>query len=147
MDKLTALLLLLSFSTPGFSQKEISWETLTDVEFTDKWSDEVQAYFYYPEFGPSVKVLEGKEVILKGFMLPLGVNGDFHILSRNPYAACFFCGAAGPESIVELKLQSGHPRFRMDQVVMMKGTFKLNQDDIDQCNYILEDAGLYIKVE
>lgn len=142
----TVVIVLLFLTTPGLSQTAIDWETLTDVHFTDKYSEEVQAYFYYPHFGPSVKKLAGKEVILKGFMMPLGANGDFYVLSRNPYAACFFCGAAGPESIVELKMKPNHPRFSMDQVVTMKGTFKLNQDDIDQCNYIMEDAELYINV-
>ena len=146
MPKLLVLVLLL---LPGVTlgQKEITWDVLADVTFTDKYSEEVEAYFYYPDFGPSVRALEGKEVYLKGYMLVLGAGRDFHILSRNPYAACFFCGASGPESIVELKLKPGHRQFRMDDVVTIKGRLKLNQDDLDQCNYILDDAEIFIKVE
>lgn len=98
---------------------------------------------YYPRFGKSVKKLEGEEVILRGYWLPLNPEENLYILSRNPFAACFFCGSAGPESIVELWLKPGHPKIKMDQVVTMKGRLKLNQDDIDYCNYILEEAELH----
>ncbi len=142
-----AAIVLLFVAIPGLSQSEITWNTLTDVIFTDKYSEEVDAYFYYPEFGPSVQAIEGKDVFLKGYMLTLGAKADVYILSRNPYAACFFCGAGGPESIVELKLKPGHPKFRMDQVVTIRGKLKLNQDDLYQCNYIFEDAELYIVLD
>jgi len=144
MHKLITVLLFL-ISTPGLSQTEITWRTLADVRFTDKWSDEVEAHFYYPHFGPSVTALEGKEVFIKGFMLPIDPDEDIYILSQNPFASCFFCGSAGPESIIELKLKKNHPKFKMDQLVTIKGRLKLNQDDIYQCNYILEEAEIYSK--
>lgn len=125
------------------AQTKITWDTLSDVHFTDEYSEEEEAYYYYPHFGPSVTALEGKEVYLKGYMLVLDPKKGIFILSRYPYAACFFCGSGGPESIVELKLKPHHPKFRMDQVVTMKGFLKLNQHDVYQCNYILEKAELY----
>ena len=133
---------LLFVAVQGMSQTEITWQTLSNVRFTDKYSEEEEAYYYYPHFGSSVKALEGKEVYLKGYMLAIEPKKDIYILSRNPFAACFFCGNAGPESIVELKLKPGH-KFKMDQVATIKGTLKLNEDDIYQCNYILEDAEPY----
>lgn len=114
-----------------------------DVQFTDKYSQEVDAYYYYPHFGPKVKSLEGKHVCLKGYILAIDDKKGIYILSRNPYSACFFCGNGGPESIVELKLNPNHPRFTMDQVVTIKGRLRLNQDDVYQCNYILESAEVY----
>ena len=134
---------LLFIAVQGMSQTEITWRTLGDVRFTDKYSEEEEAYYYYPHFGSSVKALEGKQVYLKGYMFAIDPKKGIYILSRNPFAACFFCGNAGPESIVELKLKPGHDKFRMDQVVTIKGRLKLNQDDVYQCNYILEDAEPY----
>ena len=134
------LILLFFIQTPGISQTVITWQTLSDVKFTSEYFEEVEDYLYYPHFGPSVKALEGKEVILKGYMLAIDPEEGLYILSRNPFAACFFCGASGPESIVELMLKPDHPNFKMDQVVTMKGRLRLNQDDIDHCNYILEEA-------
>ena len=130
-------------SSPVLSQIKITWETLTDVKFTDKFNEEVNAYYYYPHFGDSVKALEGKEVYIKGFILAFDPKKEMYILSRNPFASCFFCGNGGPESIIELKLKPGYPKFKMDQIVTMKGLFKLNKDDIYQCNYILKDAEVF----
>lgn len=138
---LTALLLLISI--PVFSQTKITWDTLTDVTFTDKYSEEVDAYYYFPKFGPSVLALNNKEVIIKGYLLIIDPDNDIYILSANPFAACFFCGGAGPESIIELKIGKDHPRFKMDEVLTFRGKLKLNAVDIYQCNYILENARVY----
>jgi len=138
---LTIFLLFIGFTDD--SPIEITWETLRDVSFTDKWSDELNAYYYHPKFGSSVKGLEGKEVYIKGYMLAVDPVEGIFILSRNPFASCFFCGASGPESIVELELTPGHPRFYMDQIVTIKGIFRLNKDNVYQCNYIIEAAEVY----
>ncbi|GAA0196194.1 hypothetical protein GCM10009122_60690 [Fulvivirga kasyanovii] len=134
---------LIATTSMASAQTAITWEILGDVEFTDKYSEEVEAYYYYPHFGPNVKDLDGQMVYIKGYMLPINPKKGVYILSKNPYASCFFCGNGGPESIIELKLQPGHPKFRMDEVVTIKGRLKLNRDDIYQCNYILEEAKVY----
>lgn len=139
------MVVIWSATTPMLAQTKITWETLQDVQFTDKYNEEVEAYYYYPHFGPTVKALAGKEVYIKGYMLPMDPEAGIFILSRNSYAACFFCGRSGPESIIELKLKPKHPKFRMDQVVTMKGKLKLNRDDIYQCNYILEGAEVFVE--
>lgn len=138
---LTALLLLISI--PVFSQTKITWDTLTDVTFIDKYSEEVDAYYYFPKFGPSILALNNKEVIIKGYLLIIDPDNDIYILSANPFAACFFCGGAGPESIIELKMGKDHPRFKMDEVLTFRGKLKLNAVDIYKCNYILENARVY----
>lgn len=133
-------ILALLASSAVHSQTKINWDTLADVTFTDKYSEEVKAYYYFPTFGSSVLALNNKEVIIRGYVLEIDRGNDVYILSANPFAACFFCGGAGPESIVELKLPKSHPRFDMDEVVTFKGRLKLNAVDIYQCNYILENA-------
>jgi hypothetical protein len=142
MLRVTIIFLLLG-TTPGWAQTEITWEMLADVTFTDKYSEEVDAYYYYPEFGASVKALAGQPVYLQGYMLTIDTESGIYILSQNPFAACFFCGSGGPESIVELRLKPDHPRFLMDQIVTIQGRLRLNQDDINACNYILEEAEVY----
>ena len=127
----------------SFGQIEITWKTLEDVEFTDTYLEELDAYYYYPYFGPNVSALEGQEVILRGFVLAIDPVERYYILSKGPYASCFFCGGAGPETIVELELKSDKDYFLMDELVTMKGILKLNADDIYKCNYILEKAEVY----
>lgn len=138
-------LLLISISlilsvTIGQSQTEITWGTLDDVTFTEEYMEEAQANYYYPDFGSSVKALEGKQVEIKGYMLVIDSKSGFYVLSRYPYASCFFCGNGGPESIAQLQMKPGSPQFEMDQQVTVIGTLKLNYNDVYQCNYILENT-------
>lgn len=137
--------LLLFVTKISFGQIEITWKTLEDVEFTDTYLEELDAYYYYPYFGPNVSALEGQEVILRGFVLAIDPVERYYILSKGPYASCFFCGGAGPETIVELELKSDKDYFLMDELVTMKGFLKLNADDIYKCNYILEKAEVYLR--
>lgn len=140
MRRFILFILLISSTAVSYSQTTITWKRLSDVTFTDKFSREVNAYYYFPKFGPAVLALNNKEVIIKGYVLEIDRNEDVYILSANPFAECFFCGGAGPESIVELKFSEKHRRFKIDEVVTFKGILKLNAVDIYQCNYILENA-------
>ncbi len=68
----------------------------------------------------------------------------FFILSRYPLSSCYFCGAAGPETVVELQLKpEAVKRYRMDEQLSFKGTLLLNVNDLDHCNYILKGAELH----
>ena len=123
-----------------FSQNIITWELLKNVEFDEIWSEEFQAYYMVPKFSESVKEMDGKEVQIRGFIIPVDIVQDYYVLSANPFSSCFFCGQAGPESVMEIQMIKKYEGLRMDQVITYKGTLKLNVDDIYQLNYILEDA-------
>jgi len=123
-----------------FSQNIITWELLKNVEFDEIWSEEFQAYYMVPKFSESVKEMDGKEVQIRGFIIPVDIVQDYYVLSANPYSSCFFCGQAGHESVMEIQMIKKYEGLRMDQVITYKGTLKLNVDDIYQLNYILEDA-------
>ncbi|MFM1932820.1 MAG: hypothetical protein RL226_2123 [Bacteroidota bacterium] len=119
---------------------ELTWKTLADVEFKDMYLEELDAYYWKPTFGASVKALEGKEVYITGYMIPVDYDEDFYVLSRYPFANCFFCGGAGPESVIDLRFKSKTRAYKTDERLTFKGTFKLNADDVYQMNYILEGA-------
>lgn len=137
-------LAIVSFALCGlaFTSEPISinWKRLSDVRFTRKLNQELSMYFLYPTFGPSVNALQGKEVSIRGYMIPVDENDNIYVISAKPMAACFFCGGAGPESIVELQLRKRKQRFRTDEVRTMRGKLVLNANDIDHLNYILKDA-------
>lgn len=128
------------FMSHFFSQNIITWELLKDVEFDEIWSEEFQAYYMVPKFSKSVKEMDGKEVQIRGFIIPVDIVQDYYVLSANPYSSCFFCGQAGPESVMEIQMIKKYEGLRMDQVITFQGTLKLNIDDIYQLNYILEEA-------
>ncbi len=129
----------------SFAQIEITWEDLEDVEFTDVYYDEVDEFIAFPYFGKSVMDLSGVEVSLTGYILALDPDKGYYILSKGPFASCFFCGGGGPETIVELELKNNKQYFMMDEVATIKGILKLNADDIYQCVYILQNAEVYRK--
>ena len=133
-------LLLLSFSFTLSSQTIITWEVLKNVEFNEVWSEEFQAYYMVPKFGKTITALDGKEIQIRGFIIPVDIVQDYYVLSANPYSSCFFCGQAGPESVMEIQMIKQYDGLRMDQVITFKGKLRLNVDDIYQLNYILEDA-------
>ena len=58
------IFIFLLISNASFSQIEISWADLEDVQFSDTYFEEVDEYVLYPHFGPNVRELEGKEVML-----------------------------------------------------------------------------------
>lgn len=84
--------------------------------------------------------MDGKVVQIRGYIIPVDVVQDYYVLSANPYSSCFFCGQAGPESVMEIQLKKSYDGLRMDKIVTFKGKLRLNADDIYQLNYVLEDA-------
>ena len=138
--KIFLLFLCGFFSLHFYSQNIITWELLKNVEFDEIWSEEFQAYYMVPKFSSSVKAMNNKEVQIRGFIIPVDIVQDYYVLSANPYSSCFFCGQAGPESVMEVQMVKKYEGLRMDQIITFKGKLKLNVDDIYQLNYILEDA-------
>lgn len=133
---LVCTFLLISWQT---SSQRITWKDLQDVRFKKRFNKQENMFFLYPEFGEKVKALAGKEVEIRGYMIPVNPSENIYVLSANPMAACFFCGGSGPESIIQLKLKQSK-RFITDDVWTVKGTLKLNVNNIDELNYILENT-------
>ena len=122
------------------SAVSITWKRLTDVQFARKLNKEVSMYFLYPTFGPSVNALKGKEIQIRGYMIPVDQESSVYVISQQPMSMCFFCGGAGPESIMELQLKNKRLKFKTDAVKTVRGRLELNPDDIEHLNYILKDA-------
>lgn len=123
------------------AQQTLTWDQLTDVKFSKNFSAELGIEVLEAAFGASVKALEGKEVIIKGYMIPLDPLGTQYVLSRNPMASCFFCGGAGPETVAELRL---HPksirRYATDEILSFKGTLQLEEKNTSSLNYVITNA-------
>lgn len=142
----TLVLLVIATSflafAPAAPPVKLTWETLRDVTFKKKWYPEESVYMLYPTFGPAVQKLKGKEVSITGYILPIDLDANMYVLSAFPYSACFFCGGAGPESVMALKFKKNPRKFKTDERLTLKGTLSLNADDIYQMNYVLEAAEL-----
>ena len=134
-----AFFTLILISSTSFAQKTIDWNDLTNVTYKTIFDQEAGYVYMKPIFGDELKALDGKEVLLKGYVMPMDTEGEQYALSAYPYSSCFFCGGAGKESVVELWLADKGDRFKLDQVVTIRGTLQLNEDQFG-LNYFLKDA-------
>ncbi len=144
------ILILLLFGQPLVtadkrSDSDANWKLmLSDVRVRYTWSVKLGAYITRARFGPEVQQLDGALVTLKGFFLAADLTGDLYVLSTNPMATCFFCSAAGIETVVEME---PHPddlrifkRLKTDDFVEVEGRLMLNPDDYSRLVYILKEA-------
>jgi hypothetical protein len=121
----------------------LSWKLLAKMDFYEKYNEEVEALIDYPIFHPDVKALEGRSVAIEGYVIPVEETGDetLLILSAFPYSQCFFCGQAGPESVMDIQLrQKPRKRLELDRQATFQGKLRLNDTDLYYLNYILEEA-------
>jgi len=144
---LVVAIFFLSFTTSDKIQVEknflplkgdtITWKQLGEIKYTMKKHPkygEVQ----FPIVNDKVKVRGKKKVYISGFIVP--IDSKSYALSKNVFAACFFCGKSGPESIVGLNFKGGTPKLKTDQYVTIEGTFRYNEDDADDWIYNLDNA-------
>ena len=123
-----------------FQPQLSGWELLSSVEIVMGYDEFMGAEVEQPKFSEQLKLREGKELTLEGFIIPLQQESDqdYFVLSRFPYQSCFFCGAAGPETVVEVYSER---EFRYtDERVRVTGTLRLNDDNPLHLFYILEDC-------
>ena len=141
MKRTAFTFLILAFASVNvlFGQTNIDWKTLEDVSFTEKYNDEFATYILIAKFGESVQKLKGKTVRISGYIIPLDVEQNQYVLSANPFASCFFCGGAGPETVIDLYFTE-KVKYRTDQYVTIEGVLDLNKDDVYKLNYILDKA-------
>ena len=115
----------------------VTWAILNNVEYKEA-SHEVYGTVYLPTFSKEIQRLNGKEVIIRGYLVP--VDKTTWALSKNTYAACFFCGKAGPASVMTVKFKKKNKSYRTDDYVQFKGVLRLNYDDINEFYYILNES-------
>lgn len=130
---------------PAFAQTEIHWSVLADARFSRVLVKQYNSVYLIPKFGKQIKAYEGEEVILAGYTIPLTADFSQLVLSKSPYASCFFCGQAGPETVVELELKpkAAKRRYRMDEYMRFKGVLQLNRKDPRYLCYRLTEAEVY----
>ena len=117
----------------------IDWELLQDIEYQLKYYEALSMEIYSPVFTKALEAIDGKEVIIEGFVIPFEESGDLLALSANPFASCFFCGKASPASVISMYIKK-KKRYKMDDFRKFRGVLKLNYDDPEEYYYILSKA-------
>jgi len=133
--------LFLTIATNGNAQDAKSlWSTLGKVTFKKQYDDMLGFKVDVPIFSPEIKNLQGKSVEIKGYIIPVeGYKGSKEfVFSAFPYNMCFFCGGAGPESVMEVYAKDAIKY--TTEAIIIKGKLELNSNDVNQLMYILNDA-------
>lgn len=124
------------------AQNDNVWKTLSKLTFKKKYDEMLGFKVDVPVFSDEVKALKGKTVTVKGYIIPVeGYKSHTEfIFSAFPYNMCFFCGGAGPETVMEVA--SKDPVKYTTDVITIKGKLDLNDSDVNKLLYSLKDAVL-----
>lgn len=116
------------------------WKTLAKISFQKQYDDMMGYEVDVPVFGEEVRALEGKEITVKGYIIPVEgyKNHKEFVFSAYPYNLCFFCGGAGPETVMQV--YSKAPINYTAEPIVIKGRLELNDSDAYNLMYALREA-------
>ncbi len=125
------------FETPVVKGDTLTWKLLGEIKY-EKRKHPKYGEVQFPVVNDKVKAKGKKRVLISGFIVP--IDSKSYAISKNVFAACFFCGKAGPESIVGLKFRGATPKLKTDQYVTVEGVFRYNETDADDWVYNFDDV-------
>lgn len=131
----------MTFNT-AVAQKPLVWQLLGLTTYRNDFQEN-EVPTYNPVF-PSIleTQYEGEEVVISGYIIPIDIENNKYALSKNPFTSCFFCGNAGPETVIELKFLKSPGRFATDEYLMIKGVLVLNRNN-NGLFFTIRDAELH----
>ncbi len=128
MRKIFFSLLIVCSAQGAFAQKQLVWQLLGMTTYQTDPGDSGELN-YSPQFPAVLETqFEGEEVVISGYLIPIDLEAGKYALSKNPFTSCFFCGNAGPETVMELHFAENPGRFATDEYLMIKGTLQLNRN-------------------
>jgi hypothetical protein len=140
------LLLFLAFTcTAGISAQSAAastWQDLAKVSYEKKYDELLGFKVDVPVFSEEIKAMEGKTIEISGYIVPVEgyKSHEEFVFSAYPYNMCFFCGGAGPETVMEVVAKE--PVKYSTNRITLRGKLTLNDSDINQLMYLLTDAEL-----
>jgi len=116
------------------------WKTLSKITYTKEYDEILGFKVDVPQFSDEIQQLENKEIVIKGYIIPVEgykSHKEF-IFSAYPYNMCFFCGGAGPETVMEVYAKEDI-KYTTEPVII-RGKLELNSSDINRLIYALHDV-------
>jgi len=139
------LVLLYSLVVFSFQTKVSGWDIFLKTRYEVQYMEDKEMFADIPIFDDKIKSLEGTEITLTGYYLPIEIDKNRIIISKLPYASCFFCGGnVGLESVAEIQFNNKPPRFDLDDLITIKGILKLNEKEFGHLVFILTDAKILV---
>ena len=143
MKVVSVLLLFTIFSGNAFGQSEQNtWKTLAKITYKKQYDEMLGFKVDIPVFSEDIKKMAGKQIEVKGYIVPVeGYKSHTEfVFSAFPYNMCFFCGGAGPETVMEVHTKS--PVKYTAEPVIIRGKLELNDSDVNSLMFALRDAEL-----
>lgn len=116
----------------------LTWKLLAQIKYLKKPSKDYPEGVMYPVINPTLKTKNKKPITMSGFIIP--IDNKNYALSKNVFASCFFCGQAGPETIMGIKFKNPATKLKTDQYVTIQGNFRYNDADVDDWIYHIDNA-------
>src|SRR6478609_471696 len=140
MKQIVGTVLFVVLSLTAVAQNNNFWQVLAEVGFQSKKDKNTGYFVETPIFSKTLKSWNGKKIKLRGYVIPVNEIGDQDkfMFSSLPFNVCYFCGAAGPETVIEVESDE-KIRFS-SKAIWIEGTLYLNEKDPDHHMFVLKSA-------
>jgi uncharacterized membrane protein YcgQ (UPF0703/DUF1980 family) len=118
----------------------LNWIELQRINTRPVTLQGVDGLLPLPVFPNNIKYYHNKIVEIDGYVIPLDKTGKTVVLSAFNMSECFFCGKAGPASVMTIFLKKPNKNYKTDQIVTFRGRLTLNEHDPKELFYVLHDA-------
>ena len=133
----------ITLTNSAYSQLKLTWKDVIDVYAKEVIFSEKNPAKAIKGQGKSLKDIEGKVISITGYFLDLDPDGEWFMVSKNPFATCFFCGGAGPETVIELlKFKNVKKKYKTDDIVKVTGTLKMVAENEEDVGFVLYNASV-----
>lgn len=126
-----------------FSPAKMTWRQLATVSFTEYYDSKKGIWSLEAAYPQSIDALRGKDIFITGYVLPVDNKGEIYALSAYPFSSCFFCGGAGPESVMGLEFESPPGRLTTDAVKTYTGKLVLVKKPVNGFYFTLINVRPY----
>ena len=108
------------------AQERLFWSALEGIQFEEVYDEPTATWVQVPKWTDQQRQdWGGTSVVVTGYAIVLDPVDQVYALSAFPFSSCFFCGAAGPESVMEIMFESPQ-KLLTDDVITVIGQIKLN---------------------
>ncbi len=137
------ILSIIFLSMSVSAQSKEMWATLSMVKTEKNYDEFMGMEVTKSKPMPPAVAMDGREIEISGYMISLTADPkpqSHFMFSRYPQNMCFFCGAAGPESAMQVFMQSGTKAKYQKEKVKVKGRLQIQTNDSSGLIYFLQDA-------
>lgn len=142
LANIIVILILSGLANNCVGQGSPIWQTLGTVDKESTYDESIGMTVDKITVGFLAKSYQGKEITIDGYIIPLTgkISQSHFMLSLYPANMCFFCGAAGPETAMQVFMANDKKVKYSDNKISVKGVLRINEQNSNGLLYTLEEA-------